>query len=404
VRPNRTLYIFFMCLMFFPVPIEAKSSSALVDKGNAAYAKQQYDEALKEYEAAGVDSPESPQIYFNKGAAYYRKGEFDKAKEAWEKAALNTKDVSFEARSLFNLGNTAFQESQRQQDSDPKKALEFCTQSVGYYQQVIDFSKNPENGIDPSLLKDASENLELVRLIMKSMIDAMSKQQEQAQQQQQAADELKELIKKQKELIDRNQYYHQEQQDKGDTRQLSENISQMAGDQDRLKEDTKNTAEKLPSADPSKPNPAGQAKEHLIKAQSSQQAATDNMTAGRLADATPNQESSLKELKDALESLEKDGSNGNKQEKQDQQSQQQNEQKQGDQQQKKQASDGQQNQQQKQQEQQQQGKQQEKNQDSEKWIAGKPNDAQKILDEEKENQKNRLPESPGGYRDVDKDW
>jgi len=31
-------------------------------------------------------------------------------------------------------------------------------------------------------------------------------------------------------------------------------------------------------------------------------------------------------------------------------------------------------------------------------------DADSILDEEKENKKQRIPYSPGGFKEVDKDW
>ena len=37
-------------------------------------------------------------------------------------------------------------------------------------------------------------------------------------------------------------------------------------------------------------------------------------------------------------------------------------------------------------------------------IARLPDDAESILNEEKENQKGRQPLASGGYSDVDKDW
>jgi hypothetical protein len=397
MQHRKKICLFVICLILFPGLIFAKSSSALVDKGNDAYEKKQYDDALKAYESAGMDLPESAEIYFNKGTVYYRKGEYAKAKEAWEKSALNSKEIILEARSLFNLGNTAFQEAHRQQDNDPQKSLDACIQSIGYYQQVLDLLRNPANAQDPALVKDASENIELVRLTMKSIIDAMAKQQEQAKQQQQTVEELKELIKKQQELIDRNHYYDQEKQGKADTRELSYNISQMAGDQDRLRDETKNTAEKLSSSDPNQADSMVKAKEHLNHAQSEQQLATDKMSPGDLADAGPHQESALKELKEALETLGKDNGQDGQEEKQNQQNQQEEAQKESTQQEQE-SSDS------RHQPEQQQQQQQDKNQEPAKWVGRTPDDAQSILDEEKENQKNRLPEASGGYRDVDKDW
>jgi Ca-activated chloride channel homolog len=400
----KTILFFFICVMLFSFVCQAKSPAGLVEKGNSEYEKKQYDEALKAYDAAGVEIPESAEIYFNKGAAYYRKGEYDKAKEAWEKSALNTKDIQLEARSLFNLGNTAYQEVQRHQDSDPQKAIDACTQSISYYQQVLELLKNPDSNQDPELVKETSENIEMVRLVMKSMLDAMSKQQEQAKQQQQAADELKELIKKQQELIDRNQYYYKEQQDKGKSKDLGDNISQMVGDQTRLREETKDVTEKIPAPDPNQPDPVATAKEHLNQSQSEQQEAADKMTAEKLDEAAPHQESALKEMQNALKSLEKDKGQSGGHEKKDQQGQSQNAQNKSDQTENQNQREGSQEAQPQPQQQQQQQQQEKKTQDSEKWISGNQDDAQRILNEEKENQKNRLPESPGGYRDVDKDW
>jgi hypothetical protein len=401
MKSNKLIYFFLICQILFPVSSYAESPSALVNKGNSAYENKQYDEALKAYDAAGVDKPDSAEIYFNKGAVYYRQGEYDKAKQSWEKSALNTNDISLEARSLFNLGNTSFQQSERQKDSDPQKSIDACAQSIGYYQQALDLLKNQKNIDAPVLVKEASENIELVRLIMKATIDDMAKKKEQQQQQQQVAEDLKELIKKQQELHDRNQYFNQEKKDRGDSQELTENITKMAGDQKSLEEETKKAAEKLPSSDSNHPDLNDQAKSHLNQAQSEQQAATQKMMSGELDQAAPYQETALKELKEALESMEKDTGQGGKQEKQDQQGQKQNAQKEGDQQ-KEQTSEGQDQQQE--QKQQQSDQQQEQNKDSDKWIGSKSDDAQGILDEEKENQKFRLQESPAGYRDVDKDW
>ena len=169
-----------------------ESTANLVRQGNAAYSKGEYDKAIAAYNESSVNAPESPYIYFNKGAALYKKGDYSAAIEAFEKAALKSKDPGLEAKSKFNLGNCLYRDAERQQDSDLNKAIEGCTKSVRYYQEALK--------LDPGF-KAAAENIEVVRLVMKDILDKMNKQKEAARQQQEkvekTAEKLKELVKRQ---------------------------------------------------------------------------------------------------------------------------------------------------------------------------------------------------------------
>lgn len=398
MQPYKIIYLFILCLILLPVGARAEDPAGLVKAGNAAYQAGKYDEALKAYDEAAVDAPESPQIHFNKGDAYYQKGDYAKAKEAWAKAALTSKDISLEAEAYFNLGNCAYQEAKRQQDSDLQKAIDACTNSIGYYQQTVDLLQNPREATESSLKKDASENLEIVRLVMKSILDEMAKQQEQAQQQQQAANDLKKLIEKQEELIDRNQYAADEKQLSGESPQLKDKTDQLAADQEQLRKETSDAAEKLPAPDPQKmdpqkPDPAKEAKKHLNQAQAQQKSAFEKINDGQLDDAKKNQENALEELKNALNSMEKpNGQCSQGQEKQSSENQK-AESTQADEKKQDQKEDGQ--------------KTQENSEDKEKQeraAVQQTDTAEDILNEEKENQKKRLPAVPGGYREIDKDW
>jgi Ca-activated chloride channel family protein len=160
----------------------AASTAELVSKGNSLYLVGKYDEALSAYEEASVKAPESPQLYFNKGAAYYRKENFDKAKEAFENAALKTKDVNLEAMARFNLGNCSFSQAQRQKDSDLNEMLEACQTAIRHYQEALT--------LDPGL-KEAAENIEVVRLVMKNIMDEINKRKEAAEKNQATEEKLK---------------------------------------------------------------------------------------------------------------------------------------------------------------------------------------------------------------------
>ena len=142
------------------------SPTSLIDKGNRAFQQGSYDEALIAYEAASIEAPESPHIYFNKGTIFYMQGDYQKATDMFEQAALKTKDLAFEARAQFNLGNCAFRESLRQRDSDLKKSVEQLERSIYYYKKAFE--------LDPEL-QDAAHNIEVARLIMKQLLDEVKK-------------------------------------------------------------------------------------------------------------------------------------------------------------------------------------------------------------------------------------
>ncbi len=372
------------CLFLIPAVVRAASPADLIEKGNRAYSAGRYDEALKDYDAAGVDAVKSPQIDFNRGAAYFKKGDLAKAKAAWENAALNSRNIFLEAKALYNLGNCEFFEAKRQTDSDPQKALDACARSITYFQEALDLLRKPETESGTSLnslKKDASENIEIVRLVMKSILDELKKQQEQAEKQQQASENLKNLIDRQKALANHNRQLADEKQAQGETPSLKDKALKLAEDQEQLRRETKAAADQLQGSSSRKPDPSQKAREHLNQAQTRQRSAVEKISAEDLSKAQKDQENAIKEMENALNALEKS---------------------------QKETGPG---------KQEQPGETQtagkkaptEPNQDSaqkhqEMDMAAGQENAETILNEEKENKKNRRPVASGGYREVDKDW
>ena len=342
-----------------------------------AYLAGEYDKAFSAYEEASVSAPESPIIYFNKGGTLYQMGDYGAATDAFEMAALKTKDPLLEVKSRYNLGNCAFREAERQQDNDLNKALEALTKSIQHYQEALKLA--PE-------FVEAAENIEVARLMMKNILDAINKQKEAAQQQQeameQAAKKIEELIEKQQQALDRNQQLDDEKRSKGDSETLRQQVQDLAKEQRNLQAETEELAQNMP-------NPAGQqslseetpTEKHLKNAEKEQNAASEHLEENRTSEAKPNQEKALKELKEALESLKEDQKSGGQQQEQ------------------------------------QQGNQQEQEGVSPEEAPQDPGeqqelaaeaqlmeDAHDILDEEKKNRERRQMQAAGIYRDVDKDW
>lgn len=318
MRPHRFFSLVVTLLILLPASTQAASTAALVEQGNACYGKGKYEDALRAYDQAFADAPGKPRVLFDKGAAYYRMGQYAKAKSAWEKTAIKSEDPRLEAKAFFNLGNCVFRQAGRQEDILPQKAIADCTRSVEYYQQSLDLLKKRTDSEGFALKKNASENIEMVRLTMKSILDKLRKKQEQEKNQeaeekqaQKEANAVKKLITKQQGLINRDKYLEQDQQSRKELKALKKHTTQMARDQASLQKETKDAAKELTSSKAKKPDLEKAAGKRLQQAQNFQKKAVNQIKKGRLPDAGKNQQAALGEMKKALSSLEKGaGKNG----------------------------------------------------------------------------------------------
>jgi len=408
-------FMFITLAISFANTAQAASKEQLVKKGNALFSSGKYDEAISTYDEAAVDDPESPYIYFNKGAALYKKQDYPGARDAFGQAALKTKDIGLEAKSKFNLGLCFFREGDRQKDGDLKKTLEAYGSSVQSFQEA--------QALDPKFF-EATENIEMVRLMMKSLLDQIKKQEEEAQkkqaQAQKTAEKIKELIEKQKDLLNKSQSLMTDEASKktpdGSTTQDFPQNQDIADAQEQLKNETQHLSEQLtshaatpatpssttPSTTASPSSPEHPSKQQLDTSVGEQKKTIDQLTKNDTQTAADHQEKSLDALNKALEALKNDQKNQQKgqQQKQGQGAQQPQDKNEKNKEQKEKKNDPQspsadqnsadQN-------------KPDENQQQNPTVQ-LPDDANNILNEEKENKKQRMPFSPGGFKKVDKDW
>lgn len=375
---RRHILLMFITVIFFISNITfAESTARLIDMGNKSWLAGDYDEAIKNYDEAAIDSPESPYIYFNKGASLYKMGEYIAAIDEFEMAALKSKEPEIESKSKFNLGNCAFREAERQMDSDLKKALELCQKSILHYQDALKLIPD---------FKEAAENIEIVRLLMKNILDEIKKKEEESKQQEQQAkqnaEDLQKLIERQEKALEKNRQISSSKTDKDEKKK---NLDQLADEQKSLTSDTQKLTDKIKNQTDSQNQGAeNQALTHLNNAVKEQTAAEINLKNYAAPNAEKNQENAVQELKDALTPPEQNQQQGGQQKEQEQQ--------------------GRQVQQKDQDKQENEGHSQDQAQNEEQAAQKANEDAQDILDEEKENKKQRQVRTSGGYRDVEKDW
>jgi len=132
------------------------------EDGNKKYREQNYEEALKSYTDALLESPESPQLHYNISNVLYNQKKYKDAISELEKT-LSTDNVMLQGKAYYNMGNCAFQEGE-------------YDKAIDYYKKALEIDPNDE---------DAKFNLEFTRQKLKEMMQNQQQNQENQQQQQQ---------------------------------------------------------------------------------------------------------------------------------------------------------------------------------------------------------------------------
>lgn len=101
---KRLLVVLLLALLAACGPDAAEQNNT----ANTLQERQQYEEALRAYEAAQVLEPDNPIPYFNAAAALLELDRFDEAIIALQQA-LRHADENLSARIHYNLGNVHFQ-------------------------------------------------------------------------------------------------------------------------------------------------------------------------------------------------------------------------------------------------------------------------------------------------------
>lgn len=174
-------------VLFFGGTALAEDYVGLVEKGNEAYRKGEYDKALEFYHSAETDLPESPELEYNMAGALHQQGAYEEAVDKYTRS-LNSTDIAVEANGHYNLGNTHF------------RAGDFEA-AIKAYQRSLE--------LNPDAI-DARYNLELARRKLKEQMQSQQ-QQQQPQNQQQQQDQQQQQPQDQ-EQQDQNQQQEQQQQ------------------------------------------------------------------------------------------------------------------------------------------------------------------------------------------------
>ena len=83
---------------------KAQNDKTLIKKGNEAYEKKEYDNAVKNYQQAAEKNPANPTAQYNLGNALYRNNKTDEAVQAFDGALSNATSNADKAKAFYNKG------------------------------------------------------------------------------------------------------------------------------------------------------------------------------------------------------------------------------------------------------------------------------------------------------------
>ena len=169
--------LFFMSIISVSLSTSVMSDplSRLTAQGNDLYLEGKFQEALKIYRTAQIESPESPSLHYNIGNALFKSNKYEDAATAFTKA-LATDDAVLQQQIYYNLGNTRFRQGETMMQSGDQKGLDMFKQAIASYKTSLELNPNDT---------DSKYNIEYVQQKLKEMAQNSDKNKQQNNQQNQ---------------------------------------------------------------------------------------------------------------------------------------------------------------------------------------------------------------------------
>ena len=97
----------FICLLFLimlPAFIQAQKVNSLIRNGNRLYKEKQFDQSISQYQKAAQAAPDNPAASYNLGNAQFRKNNFDDAVKSYDAGIEHSEDKTIKEKGLYNKG------------------------------------------------------------------------------------------------------------------------------------------------------------------------------------------------------------------------------------------------------------------------------------------------------------
>ena len=144
MRPYRKIASLLPVVAFAAIALAAiacgRAEPLANNRGNEAFAEQDYDGALLEYQAAQAENPERPELFYNSANVHYRNGDYQEARADIQQALLSA-DERLTQSGVFNQGNAYFQ------SQDFGNAIESYKEALRLDPNDLDAKYNLELGL-----------------------------------------------------------------------------------------------------------------------------------------------------------------------------------------------------------------------------------------------------------------
>ena len=172
-----------------------------IEKGSALYDSKKYDEAVKSFIDAQIESPENPKLKYNVANTHYKMRNYEEAVKNYQDVAATAQDIQLEEKSIYNVGNCMYRQGRLEE-------------AVEYYKKALELDPNDQ---------EAKYNLEFVREEIKKRIN----QAKQRKNQQEQEKKEKQEGEKAQEAKGQNQQPKEEQQKKQQKQQQASKEKQQ---------------------------------------------------------------------------------------------------------------------------------------------------------------------------------
>lgn len=170
--------------------------SATMQRGLAAYEREDFEHALREFELAREEAPDDPRLTLAVGEALFHLGRLEEAAREFERARALSRDIELRAESHFNAGTAALAQGEAEQ-------------AVAHLRESL--------RLEPART-DALHNLESALLLAQQLDEQEQQQPQQEQDDQQQQDD--------QDQQDRQD--HQDQQDQQDQDQQQQDADRQS--------------------------------------------------------------------------------------------------------------------------------------------------------------------------------
>ncbi len=162
-------FILILLTVFLGIPprLHGEPLSSKTEKGSSLYQEERYDEAMKAFVDAQIESPEEPKLKYNLANTHYKMNSYEEAVKNYQDVAATAQDIQLEEKSLYNIGNALYRQGKLEE-------------AIEYYKKALELDPDDQ---------DAKYNLEFVREEIKRRLNQAKEREEQQEEEKQSCEQ-----------------------------------------------------------------------------------------------------------------------------------------------------------------------------------------------------------------------